>query len=197
MGSKPCLNSCGEWCFLSFEGKKSILEANFEGPLGLQAQAGSIFWIRTLVASILSTCGWKTDSVWQSYGRFSEHRSIIWQPMKELPFPATRFDALSRNFVSSVLKVLFPHIACSVPRIPSCPWLSDTYFTPCHRAKQGEIRHTIARFSWISNQMGLARSSSKHGEQRFSLLRGLMIVLTLISRIFFQRSVNGFKTLSE
>ena len=43
MGSKPCLNSCGEWCFLSFEGKKSILEANFEGPLGLQAQAGSIF----------------------------------------------------------------------------------------------------------------------------------------------------------
>ena len=147
MGSETCLKSCGEWCSLTFEGKKSSLEAEFEGPPGLRAQAGRIFWIRTLVASILSTCGSKTDSVWQSYDRFSEHRSIIWQYLKELPFRAARRGALSRNLVSSILKVFFPRIDCSVPRIPSCSWPSGTYFTACHRAKQGEIRRIVARFS--------------------------------------------------
>ena len=180
MGSKPCLKSCGEWCSLIFEGKKSSLEAEFEGPQWLWEQAGSIFWIRTLVASILCTCGSETGSVWQSYGRFSEHRSIIWQSMKELLFRATCFDALSRNCLYSILKVLFPHIDCSIPRIPSCSWLSGTYFTACHRAKQGEIRRIVARFSWIYIQMGLARSSSKYRKQRISLLSRLMFVLTII-----------------
>ena len=43
MGSKPCLKSCGECCSLSFEGKKSSLEAEFEGPQWLWEQAEVFF----------------------------------------------------------------------------------------------------------------------------------------------------------
>ena len=62
--------------FFDFQAQKVPLKAEFEGSSGILAQAGSIFWICTLAASILSTCGSETDSEWQSYERFSEHRSI-------------------------------------------------------------------------------------------------------------------------
>ena len=43
--------------FFVFQGHKVLLKAIFEGTPGLLAQAGSIFWIRALAASSLSTCG--------------------------------------------------------------------------------------------------------------------------------------------
>ena len=48
--------------FFDFEAQKVLLKAEFEGTLGILAQAGSIFWIRTLAAGILSTCGSETDT---------------------------------------------------------------------------------------------------------------------------------------
>ena len=48
--------------FFDFEGQKVLLKAEFEGTPGFLEQAGSIFWIRTLAVSILSTCGSETDS---------------------------------------------------------------------------------------------------------------------------------------
>ena len=72
--------------FFDFQGQKVPLMAEFEGTPGLLVQAGSIFWIRTLAASSLSTCGSDTDSEWQNYDRFSEHLSILWQSLKVLYF---------------------------------------------------------------------------------------------------------------
>ena len=43
--------------FFDFQGQKVLLKAEFEGTPGLLAQAGSIFWIRALATSSLSTCG--------------------------------------------------------------------------------------------------------------------------------------------
>ena len=63
--------------FFDFQGQKFLFKAEFGGTPGLLAQAGSIFWIRTLAASSLSTCGSDTDSEWQNYDRFSEHLSIL------------------------------------------------------------------------------------------------------------------------
>ena len=68
--------------FFDFQGQKVLLKAEFEGTPGFLAQEGSIFSIRMLVASSLSSCGSDTDSEWQSYGRFIEHRSILWQSLK-------------------------------------------------------------------------------------------------------------------
>ena len=48
--------------FFDFEAQKVLLKAEFEGTLGILAQAGSIFRIHTLAASILSTCGSETDT---------------------------------------------------------------------------------------------------------------------------------------
>ena len=48
--------------FFDFQAQKVLLKAEFEGTLGLLAQGGSIFWICTLAASILSTCGFETDT---------------------------------------------------------------------------------------------------------------------------------------
>ena len=73
--------------FFDFQAQKVPLKAQFEDTLGILAQVGSIFWIRMLAVSILSTCGSETDIEWQTYDRFSEHRSIIWQSLKELHFP--------------------------------------------------------------------------------------------------------------
>ena len=76
--------------FFDFQGQKVLLKDVFEGTPGLLAQAGSIFWIRTLAASSLSTCGSHTDSEWQSYDHFSEPRSILWQSLK-VPHFLVRF----------------------------------------------------------------------------------------------------------
>ena len=73
--------------FFDFQDQKVMLKAKFEGTPGLLAQAGSIWWIRMLDVSILSTFGSETDTEWQSYDRFSEHRFILWQSLKELHFP--------------------------------------------------------------------------------------------------------------
>ena len=43
--------------FFDFQGQNVLLKAEFEGTPGLLAQAGSIFWIRALAASSLSTYG--------------------------------------------------------------------------------------------------------------------------------------------
>ena len=126
MGSETCPKNSGEWCSLTFKGQKVLLKAEFEGTPGLLAEAGSLFWICTLAASILSTCGSETDSKWQSYDRFSEHRSIIWQSLKELHFPVTLFASPPRHFVSSIVEILFPHIYWSMPGMPFCSWLSHT-----------------------------------------------------------------------
>ena len=48
--------------FFDFQGQKVLLKAIFEGTPGLLARAGSIFWIRALAASSLSTYGSDTDS---------------------------------------------------------------------------------------------------------------------------------------
>ena len=48
--------------FFDFQAQKVLLNAEFEGTTGLLAQAGSIFWIRMLATSILSTCGSETDT---------------------------------------------------------------------------------------------------------------------------------------
>ena len=48
--------------FFDFEAQKVLIKAKFEGALCILAQAGSIFWIRTLSVSILSTCGSETDT---------------------------------------------------------------------------------------------------------------------------------------
>ena len=48
--------------FFDFQGQKFRLKAEFEGTPGLPAEAGSIFWIRTVVAINLRTCGSDTDS---------------------------------------------------------------------------------------------------------------------------------------
>ena len=48
--------------FFDFQGQKVLLKAEFEGTPGLLAQAGSIFWIRALAGSSLSTCGSDTGS---------------------------------------------------------------------------------------------------------------------------------------
>ena len=48
--------------FFDFEAQKVLLKAEFEGTLGILVQAVSIFWIRMLAASILSTCGSETDT---------------------------------------------------------------------------------------------------------------------------------------
>ena len=158
MGSETCLKSSGKWCSLTFRGKKSCLGAEFDAPLGLLAQVGSIFKIPMRVASILSTCGSETDSEWQSYDRFSEHRSFIWQSLKELHFLVTRSGAPPQNFVSSIVEILFPHIYWPMPGMPSYYWLSHTYVTACHTAKTRRIRLIVALFSWIYNQMGFPGS---------------------------------------
>ena len=48
--------------FFDFPAQKVLLKDKFEGTLGILAQAGSIFWIRMLTASILSNCGSETDT---------------------------------------------------------------------------------------------------------------------------------------
>ena len=48
--------------FFDFQAQKLLLKAEFEGTSGILAQAGSIFWIRMLPASILRTCGSETDT---------------------------------------------------------------------------------------------------------------------------------------
>ena len=48
--------------FFDFQAQKVRLKAKFEGTPGILVQAGSIFWILTLAASILSTCGSETDT---------------------------------------------------------------------------------------------------------------------------------------
>ena len=48
--------------FFDFEAQKVLLKAKLEGTLGILVQAGSIFWIRMLTVSILSTCGSETDT---------------------------------------------------------------------------------------------------------------------------------------
>ena len=48
--------------FVDFQGQKVLLKAEFEGTPGLLEEAESIFWIRTLAASSLSTYGSDTDS---------------------------------------------------------------------------------------------------------------------------------------
>ena len=48
--------------FFDFQGQKVLLKAVFEGTPGFLVQAGSIFWIRALIASSLSTYGSDTDS---------------------------------------------------------------------------------------------------------------------------------------
>ena len=72
--------------FFDFQGQKVLLKAVFEGTPGLLAQAGSIFRIRALTASCLSTCGSDMHSEWKNYDRFSEHLSILWQSLKLLQF---------------------------------------------------------------------------------------------------------------
>ena len=62
MGSETCLKKQQRMMFFDFQGQKVLLKAVFEGTLGLLGQAGSIFWIRVLAASCLSTCGSDTDS---------------------------------------------------------------------------------------------------------------------------------------
>ena len=61
MGSETCLKK-RRMMFFDFQGQKVLLKAVFEGTPGLLAQAGSIFWIRTLAASSLSTYGSDTGS---------------------------------------------------------------------------------------------------------------------------------------
>ena len=125
--------------------------------------------------------------------RMTKLWSFSWTPVHYLavhertPFSRDGFRRVVSKLSVLYTKVLFPHIDCSIPRIPSCSWLSGTYFTACHRAKQGEIRRIVAKFSWIYIQMGLARSSSMYRKQRFSLLSRLMFVLTIIFWISFQR----------
>ena len=48
--------------FFDFQAQKVLLKAEFEGTPGILVQARSILWIRTLTASILSTCGSETDT---------------------------------------------------------------------------------------------------------------------------------------
>jgi hypothetical protein len=48
--------------FFDFQAQKVLLKAEFEGTPGILAQAGSIFKICMLAASILSTCGSETDT---------------------------------------------------------------------------------------------------------------------------------------
>ena len=72
--------------FFDFQGQKVPLKAEFEGTPGLLAQAGSIFWIRAIAASSLSTYGSDTDFEWQNYDRFSEQVSILWQSLKAFHF---------------------------------------------------------------------------------------------------------------
>ena len=47
--------------FFDFQGQKDLLKSEFEGTLGLLVQVGSIFWIRKLTMSTLSTCESETD----------------------------------------------------------------------------------------------------------------------------------------
>ena len=77
--------------FFDFQGQKVLLKVVFEGTPGHLAQAGSIFWIRALAARSLSTCGSDTDSKGQSYDRFSEQRSVLWQSLNVLHFPVMLF----------------------------------------------------------------------------------------------------------
>ena len=48
--------------FFDFQGPKVLLKAEFEGTPGLLAEAWTIFLIRMLAASSLSTYGSDTDS---------------------------------------------------------------------------------------------------------------------------------------
>ena len=47
--------------FFDFQDQKVLLKDEFEGTPGILVQGGSFFWIRTLAASILSTCGSEMD----------------------------------------------------------------------------------------------------------------------------------------
>ena len=70
----------------------------------------------------------------QSYDRFSEHRSFIWQSLKELHLPVMRSGVPPRDFVASIVEILFPHMDCSVPgRSSRTPSASGEYFSrfPC------------------------------------------------------------------
>ena len=154
MGSDTCPKSTGEWCSLTFRGKKSCLVAEVEGPPGTPGARGEYFLDPTLVAGLLSTCGSGTDSEWQSYDRFSEHRSFIWQSLKELHFLVTRSGIPPQNFVSSIVEIFFPRIYCPMLGMPSCNWLSHTCVTTSHTGKTRRIRLIVAVFSWIYSQMG-------------------------------------------
>ena len=61
MDSETFLKKQRRMMFFDFQGHKVWLKAKFEGTPGLLAQDGSIFWIRTLGTSSLSTCGSGTD----------------------------------------------------------------------------------------------------------------------------------------
>ena len=101
------------------------------------------------------------------------------------------------NFVSSIVEILFPHIYWPMPGMASYYWLSHTYVMSCYTAKTRRIRLIVALFSWIYNQMGFPGSKSMCRMQRLSWPGGLMFTLTIIARISFQRSANGFRNLSE
>ena len=141
-----------------FPGQKVLLRPKLEGTPGLLALAGIIFWIPTLAASILSTCGSKADTEWQSYDRFSEYWSIMWQSLKEFHFLVTLFAEPPRNCVSSMLEILYPCIYWPLPGMPFGSWLSHMEVTTCHMAKTRSIRLVATGFSWIYEEIGIPGS---------------------------------------
>ena len=140
--------------FFDFQGQKVLLKAEFEGTPCILVQAGSIFWIHTLAASSLSTCGPNTDSEWQSYDRFSEHESILWQFLKVLHFPLTLFAWPPWNFLVSIVEILFPHIYWPMQEKPFCSWLSHAWVTAWHPAKTRRIRHIAVGFFQFTTKWG-------------------------------------------
>ena len=170
--------------FFDFQAQKVLLKAEIEGTPGILAQAGSIFWICTLVVSILSTCGSEMDAEWQSYDRFSEHRSILWQSVKELHFPMTLFASPPPKFcILDSGDIVSTYILADARNALS--FLAVTHIS--YYTSHGENKKNKAYSRWIYLNLwpnGIARIIEHLQKPMFALTTG--------TNVYNQRNLSNF-----
>jgi hypothetical protein len=126
MGSETCPKNSGEWCSLTFRPKKTCLRPNLRvlqaswrklGVFSRFAHSSRAFWV---IVGPKRTPNDKVMTVFVNTGPF------YGSPWKNFFFTVTLFASPPRNFVSSIVEILFPHIYWPMPGMPFHSWLSHT-----------------------------------------------------------------------
>ena len=157
MGSETCLKNSNEWCSLTFRAKKSCLRLNLRVLRASWRKHGVLFRIRALVASSLSSCGSDMDSVWQNYGRFSEHLSILWQSLKVLHFLMRFLPDCPKYLVLYSGDIVSTYILTDARNaLLFLAFTRMSYSMPS--SEKSRIRHIAAEFSSIYGQIRLPGS---------------------------------------